>query len=192
MATTMLLMSHKYDIEGQLQLCNMYLSFESVHHLLQKSEGQSIVDWYSSIRLLKELYVVNANNTRKVWQSVDRNCTMKVTMHSTFTRLPLRGQKFHCAAWSCMVYTHSALLFKLWRTETAICTNGVHGSLQLPGSTKSLEIVHKSKAKLSHERQESYMVESTKSTHIVLCMYGHKHTAACVVERGNSSQFVSL
>ena len=57
------------------------------------SKGQRIVDLCSIIRLLEQLCAVNANKTREVLQPVDRNCTMKETMHPTSTRLPSTGSE---------------------------------------------------------------------------------------------------
>ena len=86
-----------------VQLCHLHSEQVQVFwavalHVAKTSEGQSIVDSCSNIRLLEQLHAVNANKARKVLQPVDKNCTMKETMHSTSTRLPSQGQKSHHVA----------------------------------------------------------------------------------------------
>ena len=97
-----------------VQLCHLHseqvqVFWSSELHVAKTSEGQSIVDSCSNIRLLKQLHAVKVNKTRKVLQPVNKNCTMKETMHSTSTRLPSQGQKSHHVAYNYMVCIFSII-----------------------------------------------------------------------------------
>ena len=133
----------------------------------------------------------DCHQNKKSMTSIDKNCTMKMTMHSTLIRIPSQGHEFHCVAWSYMVFTYLSCSSKSGELKQPYA-DWKH-SLSIEGANK--ENVHKSKAMLSHGRQESNILQtkihtySSAWSHAYSCLHGgeEQFRSQCLSKRNHSS-----